>query len=51
MANVNFELRDAPLPVISSSMSVKELARLDSREMTVALIRKYGDVPDDLSTL
>ena len=41
MANVNFELRDVPVPVISSSMSVNELARLDSREMTAALQRHF----------
>jgi hypothetical protein len=37
MPTVNFELRDVPLPMASSSMSAKELAMIDSREMTAAL--------------
>jgi len=41
MPSINFELRDVPLEMISSSMSAKELVALDGREMTAALQRHF----------
>ena len=50
MPSVNFEIRDVPIPLMSSSMSATELARLDGRDMTAALQRHFLYVCDVLRT-
>jgi hypothetical protein len=48
MPSVNFEIRDVPIPLISSSMSATQLARLDDRDMIAALQRHFLYVCDVL---
>jgi hypothetical protein len=48
MPSVNFEIRDVPIPPMSSSMSATELAGLDSRDMTAALQRHFLYICDVL---
>ncbi|WP_338829139.1 hypothetical protein [Bradyrhizobium sp. 27S5] len=48
MPSVNFELRDVPFPVMSTSASIKELEALDSQEKTAALQRQFLYMADVL---
>lgn len=48
MPNVNFELRDVPFSVMSTSASIKELEALDSQEKTAALQRQFLYMADVL---